>query len=839
MHDTDPNTNLTPTNQVPASSIATVDLEDRTITDAWRALLDSPDVRDMFVRAVRSLARGRTVPELYETLEDRDVPHWLRSRIRDVARGNRRTAWHLVTDAVPSLGSGRSTVGDLLATARLFDALEGTPTLSVIVREDFRDRRRGQRADLCRLVATLSRAFDVRLVATRVTRAWLAREHRADLPGVSEWRNATPTDGPLSALVDEALETLDTDGRPLQVLRSLSDEAGETLPYSALYAEAHVGKARIRQCITDLVDMGLVATFGPTDDRKVELLEAGRRALEAVDERIGRQQRLTEAVSETPNPHTQAVLSPARERGEGRGEPYRTAFCNRPTHAATAACGPTGDVCLVKQPALEGEYGENDRVRYVSYDEDKDEAVVSVRATGALQATVSNAAALASPKLIDRALPVDRLEAIDEPPAILRNARCIGGLSDEALADPQVLRDTLIEWGEDLESLTTDLQRGEYDDRDKLRSKIMRSAHGLAGSICHILDAVGVDVTREVYVPAGLDRDHLEELSRSVAVTAAIQSRYGAFAAYRQLYDTPAGSPPFSPDVDATDPTGSLIGGYVLRGPDVHRIRPSLERWLETPAEPSDDPPEFTVDLSIRSVDRPAYAMAVSRVLSSKNLRSTREAVSLLHGLTASPHDSARALQQLGTEDRAREIRPDEIRYALATLEADRILPDLPPTVGKVVTALLGTEDTVTQTELAELAGVSTQSIRNNRDRLEALDIITVDGTEWRLSLSFPTPAERRNGIVPDVTGSTFLEAVDALLTTELPPERYGDPEDPIAGALFWPPDPWGIVDESTDLEPWILLAARLSGTERPDGDQEATVSMGPSINQTPLPTEA
>lgn len=827
---------LTPTGDEPAGAIATVDLEGRTVTDAWRTLFDTQAVRDSFIRAIRSFARGRTVPELYSALEDRGVPHWLRSRIRDVARGNRRTAWHLVLEAVPGLGSGQSTVDDILTTARLFDALEETPTLGVIVREDFRNRRRDQRTDLCRLVATLSRAFDVRLVATRVTRAWLAREHREDLPGVSEWCNRATTQGPLSDAVDEALEAIDAGDRSLQILRSLSDEPGETLPYSALYAEAHVGEARVRQCITDLVDLGLVATFGPSGDRKVELLEAGRRVLEAFDERIGRQQRLDEAVIETPKSHTQAVLSRARERGEDGGEPYRTVYRDRPNHAAAAACGTTGDVCLVNQPAIEGEYGENGRVRYVSYDENKDEALVSVRASGALQHTVSIATALASPKLFDRVLPVDRLEAIDEPPAILRNARCIGGLSDEALEDPQVLRDTLVEWGTDLEDLTTDLRRGEYDDRDTLRSKIMRSAHGLAGSIVHLLDAVGADLVREVYVPAALDRDHLEELSRSVAVAAAIQSRYGAFATYRQLYDTPAGSPPFSPNVDATDPTGSLIGGYVLRGPDVHRIRPSLERWLETPAEPTEDAPEFTVDLSVRSADRPEYATAVSRVLSSKNLRPTREAVSLLHGFTASPHAAARALQQLGTEDRAREIRPDELRYALATLEADRILPDLPPTVGKIVTALLGTEDTVSQTELADLAGVSTQSVRNHRDRLEALDMVRVDGTEWRLSLSFPTPSERRDGIVPSVTGSTFLEAVDALLTVALPPERYGDPEDPIGGALFWPPEPWALVDESTVLEPWVYLAARLTGTERPNVDREATVSMGPAINQTPLP---
>jgi hypothetical protein len=80
---------LTPTHQVPASSVATIEVADRTVTEIWSELLNHQDVRETFIRAVRDLADGLSVPELYAELEDRDVPHWIRSRIRDVALGNR------------------------------------------------------------------------------------------------------------------------------------------------------------------------------------------------------------------------------------------------------------------------------------------------------------------------------------------------------------------------------------------------------------------------------------------------------------------------------------------------------------------------------------------------------------------------------------------------------------------------------------------------------------------------------------------------------------------------------------------------------------------------------
>ncbi|MDG5821448.1 hypothetical protein [Natronococcus sp. A-GB7] len=569
------------------------------------------------------------------------------------------------------------------------------------------------------------------------------------------------------------------------------------------------------------------------------MLEAGRQLLATLDAQVGRQQELTEAVSDTGTTGQQCRVTP-RTRGEGGdsstdNNPYRTAYLDRPSHAGAVGCGEAGDIALVDAP-FEGQADAPDHTRYVSFDGDREEAVVAVRASGPLQYVVSLATALASPRLVNRVLTDSRLESLEDPPAILRDARCIGGLSDEALADPETLRETFIEWGTELEDLTAKLSAGEYEARDRFRGSIMRSAHGLAGSIIHLFDALEIDVTRELRVPAGLDTNSLKELATSISISAAIQSKYGAFACYRQLFEAreEKRQSALSPTVDADDPLGTLIGSLVVRGNDVHRLRPKLEQSLETPAALAEDAPEFAVRVSLSTVDRTAYAAAVTRILQAKNLRLTREIVSLLHALAGSPYAAARALQQLGAEDDRRELRPDELRYALGTLEPAQLLSDLPPTVGRIVHTLLTAERRLSQCELADRADLSTRTVRNYRNRLEALDLIRVDENGYRLALSFQIATERRDSVVPAVLeeNQTLLDAADALLETILTPDRYGDPDDPLGSALFWPPDPERLLDHPT-TGPWMRLAAALTATELTKDSQ--TVQIGPMLEQQSL----
>lgn len=861
---------LTPTDQAPAATVATIALEDGTVTDLWCALFESHPFREAFIRGVRALAEGETAAAFDEDLADRGVPGWLRWQLLDVARGDRRAAWALVATAgegpdrsARRLGTDVGSVEELLATAGLVDGLEETdaapPTIAVTLGAAFRERRRDQREAVLALLDRLARGFDVRLVVSGLTRRFLLAEHRTDLAGVSEWCNGPRGPSPVEALVEAALVDLDPDGREVRLLRALAAAPGETLAYAECYAEeAEVDNSRVRQVLGRLVDLGLVATFATSTGKHAELLAAGREFLATLDAEVGRQTSLEDAserVSESGQTHTQAVLS--REHGEGerpagetaagdgapadRSAPYSTAYLGRPAHAAAAGTADSGAVTLANS-RLEAASEGPDHVRYVSYDDGRDEAVVAVRATGALQYVVSLATALASPRFLDRALPVDRLEAIDDPPAILRDARCVGWLPEEAVEDPSVLRETLVEEGEHLETLTTDLRRGEYDDRDRFRGEILRTAHGLAGTIAHLCDAVGVDLVREIRVPGGLDADHLAELARSVAVSAAIQSRYGAFASYRQLYEGREDKrrAAFTPDVDAADPVGTVIGSYVVRGPDVHRLRSHLERHLSDPADLHDDAPEFAVRVPVREAGREAVAGTTSRVLGRKRLRPTRAAVSLLAAFTASPYAAAEALHQLGDVHAPRDVRPDELRYALATLDADALLPGVAPTARAIVATLLRAEGRLSQTALADRAGVSTRSVRRHRDVLEALDLVDVtadaDGGGWRLTLSFPTTEDRRAGGVlpaPIATDTSLSEVVDAVAAALLPPEEYADPGGDVYESLCWPADPWALAEDPR-LEGWLQVAAALVEADPPTED--TTVRMGPTLEQTPLP---
>ncbi|WP_241431340.1 helix-turn-helix domain-containing protein [Natronococcus amylolyticus] len=191
-------------------------------------------------------------------------------------------------------------------------------------------------------------------------------------------------------------------------------------------------------------------------------------------------------------------------------------------------------------------------------------------------------------------------------------------------------------------------------------------------------------------------------------------------------------------------------------------------------------------------------------------------------------------MQQLAGEDERRELRPDELRYALGTLEPEQLLSDLPPTVGQIVQTLLTAERRLSQCELADRADVSTRTIRNYHDRLEALDLICVGENGYRLALSFQTTTERRDPVVPAVLreSQTLLEVADRLLETVLPPNRYGDPDDPLGSALFWPPNPSRLLEHPM-VGSWMRLAATLTATESTEDNW--AVQMGSSLEQQSL----
>jgi hypothetical protein len=115
-----------------------------------------------------------------------------------------------------------------------------------------------------------------------------------------------------------------------------------------------------------------------------------------------------------------------------------------------------------------------------------------------------------------------------------------------------------------------------------------------------------------------------------------------------------------------------------------------------------------------------------------------------------------------------------------------------------------------------------------------SLDLIRVDENGYRLALSFQTTTERRDPVVPTVLeeSQTLLDAVDSLLGMILPPNRYGDLDDPLGSVLFWPPDPSRLLEHPM-VGPWMRLAAALTATEFIDGSR--AVQMGSPLEQQAL----
>jgi hypothetical protein len=788
---------LTLTQQAPANAV-TLSLDaDTTPTAVTQTVTRPTAVQDALIATIHAAADGHNPLTFRDHLTDNGIDA-LAGTLADAAVNAVRTYPHdelkqgailRFLRAVRSLGTGRSKLTDAHQLGRLL-ALNHenspTPTLAVHIHTEFlNDVRRSQRDRVLGFLTALADGMDVRLVASTLVQHRLAVEHRETLP-VSR-QDVTPlADTTTSADIDAALAELDPDGRPVDVLRQLAETAGETETYHALTASAQVSRSRIRQCISTLADHALVATFETGDGRTVELRKAGQRVLDALDAEYGRQQELNEiktgGVSETGNSVSDSRVTPRAHEGRPRGQRlashHETSYLPRWQHAAATATAPSGGLGLADYPVDPAtDRGE----RGWSYDPDRDRLVVSAEYDNPLQYWTCVALALADRRTWDEVLTEDRLTGIDLGGVLMRQARCIGGVSSEAEDDPSVLRENIADWAADLRELTRQLANDEYEDRDRFRGEITRSAHGLAGSLVHLLDLAGVDIVREVRVPRyrEFDAGDRRDLARTLAVGAAIQSRHGHFAAYRQLFEgrEEKRDQAITPTVDASDPVGELIGGFSVVGPGVSELASDLEDTLASPRDVAEDAPEFQVPVTVDAdPSRRQFAEASQHVLAAKDLSPTQDAVSVLAALTASAYDAARALHELApeTKSQGRRVEASDLTYALGTLAAGRILPGAAPTVSKAVHALLVADGALSQSALAEAADVSSRSLRTHWETLAALPWTATEQDALRVSV---------------LPGTSDAVAAAYEVACELAGDTIVDVSSGVGAAFVWPPD--------------------------------------------------
>jgi hypothetical protein len=878
---------LTLTQQSPLSAVTTVTL-DAPVGDIWERITTTDGFQSALEAAVVGLVGDQPAGARAYALEQLGVTALdglYASAVSALADENpihsrwQEQALQLTQDfgsAKRSVVGLHAPVGEIvdgpLAVLRVSTAM---PTVAVRVDDAFDELRADQRADIVELLADLANTVDLRIVATGRWQRKLAREYREQLPAVSEQCSAGPSAGAIAATVEKARAALGLDGRKVRILHQLAEQTSETLSYNQLYALHEVSDGAIRQCLTNgdqsLAELGLVETFSRAAGRgsAVELLAAGREFLDRLDAEIGRQQRLESVVSETRNPSDDSRVTPPAHEGRHSPDAEAEAVAGRsgcgsgsgagvaddrdfdrhrlPHHhqvrsaarhryAATAGTATDGGITLVDHPISE----KDDRGEpHWYYNHEDDRLLVGAEYDNPMKGWVCIALALADPRTFRHVLTPERFEAgklgdmLADHTDLLRNSRCLGYLADRN-ATAEDYTDALLEAADDLREFTKDWYHGNFEDSGRFRATILREAHGLAGTMIHLLDLADVDLVREFRLPNFVrdsDESDRHNLAETIAIGASIQSRYRESAAYRQLFESREDKREsvIPPRVDADDPFGEYIGSFVLVGKSVSSLADSLRRQLAN-QEVHDDAPEFGVRVPVEIADeRRHIAQTVKCMCDQKSIRPTRAATSMLGAFTGTPYDVARALHNLGSETKApgRRIRLDEVRYALSTLDTDRILPAMEkPALSKLGHALLVAETPLVQSELAEWAGVSARSIRTHTERLAAFDFIRETDAGWRFVLPLRGDGEhdeQGDDILPwfvatsDVDDEqeqdSFVRDVLAEVVHDLlPPDRYADPDDPIAGALFAEPgERVSALCEAWEwLDPWLSVVQML-----------------------------
>jgi DNA-binding MarR family transcriptional regulator len=850
-------------------------------SDVWTAIATSDDFRDALVASVRDLLAGTDHHERIWTLVDAGVTAADGGLARllcglerppDDPSGVHERALNTVAGII---GDGMTSLGhlgmDALANGPLaaLDAADRVPTIVVRVGPEFRDRRRGQRDGVCRLLAHLAQACDVRVVATGLTARWLAENHRDELPAEFSERIIAHRQGgeDVADAVTAARDALDPNSRAVAILREIAAEPSDARDYGALAADAQVSRSRVSQVLTDLEKHSLVDRNGPRTDKRVHLTPAGAELVDRLDAEHGRQKALDaefrnrsgdsdEGVCNAP---TREGSRPADGGGGGRHRaptPHTLRWLGRTESVAVAEAAPEHGIGLVDHPV---ERWDDRNAPVVDWDADREQVMVAEEYDNPMSSVVTLAYALTHRRLWGRMDLPDHLRRPDTDFAdlfgdhadILRRSRCLGWLPDSASSVTEFLAE-LEDAREELLDLTRTLAAGDYEDRTRFRAETLRYGLGLCGVMAHVLDLVDIDLVRVLRIPRLDDPDSFDAadrraLCRRVAIQAAIESRYRQAAAFRALLEDRDDKrrDHVVPTVDADDPFGQLIGRFVLVGDGADNLENQLRRHIAQPGgrDIHDDAPEFAVRVPILTPDRSDWATAMRRVARDKRLRVPGEAVTVVRALTGSIYDAVRVVNQLGAAEHEREMRLDEVRVALSLYARegrggpDRLLPETTPAPSWIVAALLRTDRPVRQTDIAEKAGVADSTVSEHIGTLEALGLVTAVTGGYRFQLPFPSD-ESGADVLPaavcddhaDATALLFEVLCEAWPASEV--GRLGDPDDPVGGALYRPPDYGTLREAEPWLRPWVDVAVRLCE----EGDGPATVAtFGAEPEQTSL----
>jgi DNA-binding MarR family transcriptional regulator len=429
-------------------------------------------------------------------------------------------------------------------------------------------------------------------------------------------------------------------------------------------------------------------------------------------------------------------------------------------------------VNLVDDPVREFEDG---RVSYLSCFED--EALAVAQWGGSLVTLVRLATTLFSPKAFNKLLTPSALGDefrnvfdgdLDDVLGTLQQRTQIGWLREEQLEYDEFRSRFLGVRAHLLERLGELANSTDYEKR----AALFEDAHGFLTCATHLYRAVGIDLTITLRFPDTetlLRKDDVrEDFQQFVRHTVPKQGAYGVHSAYRCMFESREDKVNFamSPEVDPEDPAATPTTSWIFAGPSISSAEEVVRDALEATAEDdqlddrSHDPISFDIPVAVANtyagirhvVEQFAERKAFDADRGSRDLRHLVRVLLAVTGrgvLHGSPYDVAEAMLHVASATEfGQHIQVRDLEHGLAQLPAARLLPDLPPSVGKIVQVLLRADDPLGRSTIVERAGISGSTYDRRIGELAAFDFVErTDDRKWRGHLSpwFVREGDRRH----------------------------------------------------------------------------------------------
>jgi len=740
-------------------------------TDLWHDLCVR--LEDQFVLASERLAEDcSTTTELYDHCLEEGLSEPVASAATAIAQ--RKQSGRAAIEQWAEIGHGGfgldATGGgleDIFEILSLLEAADQTPTVKLSLPLAWSEADGTRRSRWLSLLTRLSASLSISLVVSRLDMLTIVDQYQDAMPAstVSKARQTHLSgSAPIEAAATEAQRELGDDNAHWRVIAALLDEARESAPVASLSDHMYlsdVSRSAVSKRVTRLAELGLVDRITVDGSKFVSLLPAGAYAFSEV--RSGDTASQTDRNPSSESDQTDGVNNPRKTYGitvdpqTSSGDPptdrpsaeaasvtadvprsrskQRTDWLRADAHHAAVAATRDLDIAVCDDDLTASDHSAD-----LGISKHGDEIVVVLEASRTMTRTATRLALALS----DNRLMIPILNEIDEDddfegliesdPVILRLARQIGWISEEHESGA-ALSNRLKAVRESMLDLLSQLGDGDDFNHD-IAQELSRKAHGLAGTLTHLYEMAGYEVIRSIEV-RDFSRNWNKPLSlvEWIATQQAICSRYGHYPLYRvqleqdeENREAMLGAPVISP----SDPEGTTVGKWVLRGSGLSHIEDALENlwsFLDPVDENRRNYRRFVIDLDVGTPGRNEIATALHRLAGMKNLEATRQTISVIHAFTDSIFDAAEALYALGGQDfgREREIYLQEVRVALSALSPAQIMPQVDNgSTGKIVHTLLERRGAITTAELANAAGVSRKTIAEKAKLLAGIGFVSI-----------------------------------------------------------------------------------------------------------------